>query len=374
MNTQAERDELRSVVRSFLESAQDLAAVRAASRSGYDPTTWRRLTEELGLGAVGLPESHGGTGASLGDLVVVTEELGRLLDPGPYLPSLVLAGRLLTAAGGQEGLVAELAEGGRVATLVAAADGAVALSALERDGALLVSGAAATVVHGASADDLVVVADLDGAPVVLLVPAGGPGVDVRPLPAVDETRPLAEVELTDAPATLVAGAAAAAQAVADMLCSARIALAAELVGVAQGALDLTTAYAKERHQFGRAIGSFQAVKHRLVDVMMEIEASRTIVRRAAEAVDEADPRAAELSHLCKAAASDAAVLAGKAAVQVHGAIGFTWEHDAHLFLKRALGAGQMLGSARDHRRRIAALLLDGDAATHRTAATLEGAR
>ncbi|GAB3072115.1 acyl-CoA dehydrogenase family protein [Nocardioides zeae] len=363
MNTQAERDELRSVVRSFLESAQDLAAVRTALEHGHDAKTWTRLTGELGLGAVGLPESHGGTGASLGDLVAVTEELGRLLDPGPYLPSLVLAARLLTAAGGQEDLVAELAEGRRVATFVAAADDGTPLAAREQDGALVVSGVAPAVVHGATADILVVVADLDGAPTVVLVESGAPGVEVQPLPAVDGTRPLAAVRLTDAPATVVAAGAAARAALAETLCSARIALAAELVGVAQGALDLTTAYAKERQQFGRAIGSFQAIKHRLVDVMMEVEASRTLVRRAAEAVDEADPRAEELSRLCKAAASEAALLAGKASVQVHGAIGFTWEHDAHLFLKRAMGASRLLGSARDHRQHIAALLLDGHAAT-----------
>ena len=377
MNTHEERDELRSTVSTFLHRYQDVAVVRDALDHGWDPGIWGRMTGELGLGAVGLPESHGGTGESLADLVVVTEELGRALDPGPFLPSVVVAARLLAELEGHDSLVTSLAAGARVATLIVATGRQGRPVARRHDATYRVSGRVDDVLHATTADTLLVLAELDVGEALFLCTPDAPGLTVHPLPVVDQTRPMADLEFEDVELELVAGVEETSRAVAVASRSARVAVAAELVGVAQGALDLTTAYAKQREQFGRAIGSFQAVKHRLVDVMVEIEASRTIVARAAAAVDEGSPDADELSHICKAVASDAALAAGKAAVQLHGAIGFTWEHDAHLYLKRAMSGAHLLGSARDHRQRLAAMILgDHEVATDAwtAAATTEGTR
>lgn len=360
MNAERERDELRSMVATFLDRAQDLTAVRQALETGHDRGTWQRMVTELGLPAIGLPEAVGGTGASLSDLVVVTEELGRHLDPGPFFSHAVLGLRMLVAAGADAATVAGLVEG--EATIAVAlpdaegdAPGATGTVSGQR---VTVTGHLRDVIHGADADELLAVARTSAGTSVVRLPLGAPGVTVTPLSAVDQTRPLADVELVGVEADLVGQPGAAAGTVGQVLRDARIALAAEQVGVAAGALDLTVAYAQERHQFGRAIGSFQSIKHLLVDVMMEIEAARTAVRHAAGAVDRGEADLEELSLLCQAVASDAAFAAGKAAVQVHGAIGFTWEHDAHLFLKRAMGDHQLLGTPRQHRQWLAELLLD----------------
>ena len=359
-----ERAELRDVVASFLGRTQDMTAVRHALEQGYDRSVWARMAGELGLTAVGLPEEVGGTGESVSDLIVVTEELGRQLDPGPFVPSVVLGARVLLAAGADSEWTERVIDGS--STISVALPGHHGPHGRKHDpvsvrvdgDCVLVDGTVRDVLHGDSVDDLVVVADTDGGPTLLRIATDAPGVTVTAIASVDLTRPLADVVFDGAPAELLGRPGAAEHVMMPVVRSARIAVAAELVGVAQGALDLTVAHALHRQQFGRAIGSFQAIKHALVDVMMDVEACRTAVRRAAEAVDAYDPEAEQLSLLCQAVSSDAAMQAGKAAIQVHGAIGFTWEHDAHLYLKRAMSGAQLFGSARENRRRLAGLLLD----------------
>ena len=367
MRNDRERDDLRDVLASFLDRTQGLDVVRASLDEGYDRTVWSRLSGELGLTGVGLPASVGGSGEGVSDLVAITEQLGRRLDPGPFLPSIVLAAQALASAGGADDLLEQLAAGTATATM-ALQDGQTDLTVVGRhdtDG-VVVDGSVRHVLHAGSADHLLLVAELPDGPTLVVLPTSGTGVLVTMVDAVDPTRPMGDVRLTAAPATVLGSPGGAADVLEPVMRLARVALASELVGVAEGALDLTVAYAREREQFGRAIGSFQSIKHLLVDVMMEIEASRAAVRAAAAAIDDDAVEALELSHVCKAVASDAAVAAGKAAVQVHGAIGFTWEHDAHLYLKRALGGARLLGSARDHRQHVATLVLDN--ATTATAA------
>lgn len=359
-----ERDELRNVTADFLAKAQDLGAVRRSLDEGYDRDVWRRMAQELGLTAVGLPESVGGTGESLADLAVITEELGRHLDPGPFLPSIVLGARVLAALDVDEAWIGDILAGKRTVSVVApeiASLGASNQLAARREGeVIVVEGIAENVVHGDTVDDYLLVVTMPEGLTFARLDVKAPGLHIETVASVDGTRPLADLTFTAVPVEILGEPGTAASVLGSVLVEARIAMAAELVGAAQGALDLTVAYAKERHQFGRAIGSFQSIKHLLVDVMMDIEASRTAVRHAARAVDANDPESCSLSYLCQAVASDAAMKAGKAAVQVHGAIGFTWEHDAHLFLKRAMSGAQLLGSARENRAALAALLLDND--------------
>lgn len=362
VDVEREREELREITRGFLSTAQDLAAVRQSLDEGYDRKVWQRMAGELGLTAVGLPESLGGTGESLADLVTITEELGRHLDPGPFIPSVVLGARILAATEADNEWLESVINGEKTVSVdipsLTSSPSSESIEASVHGDKVSLAGVTRNVLHGDSVDDVLLVVKLSEGRTLVRVNTASEGVSVERLPEVDNTRPLSDILFNGAAGEVLGASGAADSLLETVLISARIALAAELVGVAQGALDLTVSYAKERRQFGRPIGSFQSLKHLLVDVMMDIEASRTAVRHAASAVDAHDPEALSLSHLCQAVASDAAIAAGKAAVQVHGAIGFTWEHDAHLFLKRAMSGARLFGTARDNRSKLAELLLD----------------
>jgi len=357
--------EFKAAVAKFLQTHVPLRAVRVMTESarGYDPELWARMANELGLLGVGSPESVGGTGDSLLDLVVVMEELGHALDPSPFLPSIVLVSRALVEAGGHDDWLRELISGTLVASLaVLEADGdwfsTTQATASRRDGdGWRVSGNKRFVLHGATVDDLLVLASGATGPSLLRVRAAALGVSVAPLNSLDPTRPMADVTFVDAHAALVGEPGQGRELLDRVLRRAFVAMASEQLGAAAHALELATDYARIRVQFGRAIGSFQAIKHMLVDVMMDLESARSAVLYAAWAIDSADPEADQLGHLCQAVASEALVAAAKACIQVHGAIGFTWEHDAHLFLKRATGSVQLLGTPAQHRERIAAGLL-----------------
>ena len=211
--------------------------------------------------------------------------------------------------------------------------------------------------HGHLVDSFLVSADSAEGPVLLRVDRDAAGVTCRPLKTLDLTRPLSDVSFADSPAVLVGAPGQGRDILGHVLARAGVALAAEQVGGAERALEMATAYARERVQFGRPIGSFQSIKHLLADVLLELESARSAVQYAAWAFDTRQPDAAELSHVCQAVASEAFVKAAKASIQVHGAIGFTWEHDAHLFFKRASGSHQLLGTPVEHREALAVGLL-----------------
>jgi alkylation response protein AidB-like acyl-CoA dehydrogenase len=208
------------------------------------------------------------------------------------------------------------------------------------------------------ADDLLVLAGTDAGPSLFRVPRNAEGVSTTALEVLDETRPLADVVLRDAPAELIGEQGSGTEPLAAALRRLRVLVAAEQVGSAGRILELTTDYARTRSQFGRPIGSFQAIKHLLADAMLEIEAAKTAVLHAGWAFDHDQPDLEVISRLCLAVAGDAFLGIGKAAIQAHGAIGFTWEHDAHLFLKRATSTRQLFGSSDEHREAIAAAILD----------------
>ncbi|MBN6055345.1 acyl-CoA/acyl-ACP dehydrogenase [Nonomuraea sp. RK-328] len=378
-----EQRELREAVRSFLTAASP----PAKARDGYDPAVHARLTGELGLSGLTVPEEYGGAGAGMAELAVALEETGAALLPGPFLAT-AFAALALTRAPDKE-LLTGVAEGRIAATLAlpVVADGLTARA--DGGGGVTVRGTLPQVLSAAEADVLLTavpgvpagertggseprdgsggpgagdggaVADRPGAssgdgPVLVAVDLGGPGVTRVPLETLDLTRGQARVELDGAPARVLGplGAEGAA-AVADLVA---VALAAEQLGVLRAALDAIVAYAKIRVAFGRFIGSYQGVKHKLADMHCKLEQAESIVRYAAWAADE-DP--AELPH----AAALAQAYVGRACFEVardhlllHGGVGFTWEHDAHLFYKRAKADEVLLGPPRVHRARLAALM------------------
>ena len=356
----------------------DLIA-RVEKPGTYDLDLWRTAAAEIGLAGLLIPEALGGAGATHRELAAAAEEFGAAVAPVPYLASAVVATTILlsaarasaaradeqTAPSPAAALLRRLAGGEVTAAL------AVEFSAFpgETPRGVRVSGAkpgdteaGVTRLRGtvrSVADALpagVLLVPAEGVPDALyVVETSAPGVHVAAVVSLDMTRQLADVTFEDAPARQVAvGPAAEAALTAGLTAGAAI-LAAEQLGLAQRCLDMTVAYVKERRQFARPIGSFQAVKHRLADLWTAIAQARAASRYAAACLAEDDPDAPVAVALAKSACSDVAVLAAEECVQLHGGIGFTWEHPAHLYLKRAKAASLAFGTPGAHRADLAAL-------------------
>jgi alkylation response protein AidB-like acyl-CoA dehydrogenase len=366
-----EQRELRAAVRRFATEQSDEQVVRRLMESdlGFDPKVWARLGAELGVLGLSVPEADGGVGGTLVDQAVAVEELGAALSCGPLFGTVLLAIPALVAAPAGEvrdALLPPLVEGTRTAAVAVgdragAFDPAVVTVTATAGGAL--TGTVPRVVDGAAADDLLVAATGPGG--VGLYAVEGTAAERIPLTTLDLTRRQADVRLTDAPARLVAGPAEAVRVITHALRVGSALLAAEQVGGAQHLLDLSVEYAKGRLQFGRPIGSFQAVKHRLADMMVDTEHARSTAYHAAWALGDGSDDPALAASIAQATCSAAYADVAADTIQVHGGIGFTWEYQAQLYFKRAVTDAALLGSAEDHRARIARLVLDtasGDAA------------
>jgi alkylation response protein AidB-like acyl-CoA dehydrogenase len=364
-----EHRELRAAVRRFCAEHSDESTVRRLMESTppVDRRVWARLGSELGVLGLGVPEELDGTGGGLVEAAVVVEELGAALFCGPVFGTLALSIPALVAASDgpvRTGTLGALVAGSRTAAF-AVPDRAGAFAAddvtVEAAGSgeeWTLTGTVERVVDGGTADDLLVAATGPDGTALFVVDAGGPGVARTALSTMDLTRPHASVRLTDAPARLLAGPEEAGRVVTHALTVGAVLLAAEQVGVAQHMLDLSVAYAGQRLQFGRPIGSFQAVKHRLADMLVEVEHARSTAYHAAWALQDGTDDPALAASIAQATCSAAATRIVADAVQVHGGIGFTWEHQAHLYFKRAFTDAALLGSADEHRDRVAALVLD----------------
>lgn len=354
-------DDLRAMVRRFLRDRSPVTAVRTlmTGERGYDPALWSELVE-LGLVGVAVPERYSGGGRGLAEACVVAEEAGQVLLCAPYLATAGLAIPALLACGTEtdrRDLLPGLATGGRIGTLAfVEEDGAWDLSTVRTsarpDGAgWLLDGAKSFVLDGHVADLLLVVAVAPGGePSLFAVDGAADGLNRRALSTLDPTRKLARLEFTATPARLVGELGRAQAGLSASLDVARILLAAEQTGGAQRCLDMSVEHARTRVQFGRLIGSFQAVKHRCADMLVAIEAARSALWWAARADDAERPAAAAVAKLH---AADAFFLAAAGTVQLHGGIGFTWEHDAHLYYKRAKSGQLMLGDAGHHQQLLA---------------------
>jgi alkylation response protein AidB-like acyl-CoA dehydrogenase len=338
--------------RAFAASVRELATERlaGAARAAYDAPegglpdkVWSTIAAQGWL-AVTVPEESGGLGLGLVEAQLVARGVGAATLPGPWRASVIAleAIRLGAGSGTQRELLADLASGERVGTH--ALDQRVTVSEVGATGRLVR-------VESADAADVLVVAAADGS--LRLVELAGSGVRTSPQQQYDRAARLCAVELTEAPVTALPNATAA-----EVLPRACVLTAAELVGVAREALTRTVAYDSQRVQFGKPVGSFQALKHALADLHVGVTMAEQAVLYAAHALDVALPDAEVAVAVAKAKASSVALDATAAMIQFHGGIGFTWEHEAHLFFKRARRLAPAFGDAAYHRERIAALFLD----------------
>jgi alkylation response protein AidB-like acyl-CoA dehydrogenase len=368
-----EQELLRGQARDFLDRQCPTSVVRRlmALERGYDDAMYRHMAE-LGWTGIPFPEEYGGLGLGLVDLTVVLEEMGRHVTPAPLQSSVGLAGMTLLHAGSEaqrSSLLPAICEGSSVATVaLVEASGrwdasGVQLPARRRGDAWVLDGEKRVVPDAHVADWMIVAARTapgDGEGVTLfLVPRDAPGVSVSLVRSMDQTRRLCTVELSgvEVAADRVVGQEGQGWPVLrKALDRALVAISAELCGTAQRAMELSVEYAKVRQQFGRPIGSYQAVSHRCADMLVQVESAKSLTYYAAWAVDNDVPEAPLAAAMAKAYASDAARLVTGAAIQVHGGIGFTWEHDMHLYFKRAKWGETTLGDAVHHRERVAQAL------------------
>jgi alkylation response protein AidB-like acyl-CoA dehydrogenase len=363
-----EQQELRESVRRFLADRVPLHRVRELMESadGTDDKVWNYAAGQLGLQGIAIPEEYGGAGFTFVEQAIVLEELGAALYPGPYLASAVLAATALLASsddGAKCDLLPGIAAGEAVATLAFTEDDgswepdAIKLAASKSDsspsGRWVLDGHKSFVLDGHTASLILAVARTDAGLSLFAIQADADGLTRKQLPTLDQTRRLARLEFSSVPARLIGAPGDAVAILSRTLDVAAIAQAAEQLGGAQRALDMAVSYAKIRHQFGRPIGSFQAIKHRCADLLLEVESLRSAVGYAAAAVAEDSAEVPVVAALVQALASDTYFHVAAENIQIHGGIGFTWEHDAHLYFKRAKASELFLGDASYHRERLA---------------------
>ena len=364
-----EQEEFRSVLRRFLEEKAAPPELRRmlALPSGYDATLWKQMATELGLQGIHLPESAGGQGFGFLELGIVLEEMGRALLPSPFFASSVLAAEAIRCVAGeaeQPALLRGIASGEEIATLAwvepgAGWDpGALALEARAEGASYRLDGAKHVVLSADAATRIVVAARLPGTRgeaglTLASVEANAPGVRVFADEPIDLARRVGRVELDGARAVPIGPGGSAGPGLRKALLRARIALSAEMIGGAARALEMAVAYAKQRVQFARAIGSFQALKHAAADVLLELELARSASYWAWWVADQDGPELAEAAPLAKSACAEAYTLAAATNLQMHGGIGFTFEADPQLHYRRARADAALLGEPNEQRAALA---------------------
>ena len=360
----SEHEDFRTSVRRFAEANAGAARELIDDPRGYDSAVWSQMSQQLGLQGLALPEEHGGSGVGFGELAIVFEELGRTLLPGPYLATVALGATAVRAAGSPEQqaeLLPRIATGEQIATLAYAealsgSDGLTVDARADGVGHRL-TGSCRHVLDGQHAQLIVVPARLDGRLALFVVEGDAEGLTRTALEGMDLTRRQARLDLDGVAGRQLIGASDAQAALRTALHQAAVCLSAEMLGGAQVCLDMAVAYSGDRYQFGRPIGSFQAVKHRCADMLVDVECARSAVLYAAWAADEAPDELPTVAAVTKSFTSDAYVDCANRNIYVHGGIGFTWEHDAHLYLRRATASKAMLGDPRRHRASLADQLI-----------------
>jgi alkylation response protein AidB-like acyl-CoA dehydrogenase len=367
-----EQDELRAGVRAMLDRECSMGFVRSVVEDGATAEgLWKHMVE-LGWPALTIPEAHGGLGLGAVELAVVVEELGRAVAPGPFVPTVsefVPVIRELGDAAQQDRFLGAVAEGSLTGTLAVAEPGAgydpaTVTAAATRDGdRWRLTGTKQGVLGATEVDEVVVVARADGTrrdEGVGAFVVRREDLTITAVDALDMTRSLGTITLDGAVVAadrlLGEPGPAAAAALRRAIEEAVVALALEIVGTSQSIFDVTLEYAKHREQFGVPIGSFQAIKHKFADMLVALERARATGYFAALTIAEDDERRALAASTAKVAAGDCQRLLAKEGIQIHGGIGYTWEHDMHLYVRRVKTDGQLFGTAADHRARIADLL------------------
>ena len=368
----AEQDELRDGVRRVLARECPIGLVREVVEKGTTPDAlWSQMVE-LGWPALTIAEHAGGLGMGAVELAVVVEELGRVLAPGPFVPTVTQFAPVVAEAGSpeqQERFLGGIAAGDLTGTLALVEEsgsvdvGHVATTATPDGDGFVLDGTKETVVEAPAADEIAVVARTPGTSGddgvgAFVVPRADARLD--PVDALDPSRPLARVALDGVRVcrdrVLGDPGPATAAVVGRAVEAAATALAVETVGATQTIFDITLAYAKQREQFGAPIGSFQAIKHKFADMLVALERARATSYFAALTIAEDDERRALAASMAKAAAGDCAALLAREGIQIHGGIGYTWEHDMHLYVRRVTSSSLLFGNASQHRARVADLI------------------
>jgi alkylation response protein AidB-like acyl-CoA dehydrogenase len=363
-----EQREFRSVVRRFLEDKSPTAEVRRLMETdiGHDPEVWRSLTQDLGLTAIHVPEVYGGQGFGISELAITVEEMGRALLCAPYFASTVLATTAILRAGTdaqKRALLPDIAAGQTIAALAFTEEngrwdpGGVAATATRVEEKHRLDGVKSFVLDGHTADVIVVLArrpgskDADGLS-FFTVRGDAAGLQRRHLETMDQTRKLARLTFSGVEAELLGEEGAAVGPLQATLDVAAICLANEMVGGAERLRESAVTFANMRVQFGRPIASFQSLKHKAADMLLDVELAKSAAYYAAAAADEGDDELPALASLAKAAASEAYMQTAIHTVQIHGGIGFTWDNDTHLWFKRAKSSEVFLGGPAYHRERL----------------------
>src|SRR6476660_5647934 len=364
MTFSSEQNELRSSVRRFLEQKSSSAEVRRLMETteGYDPSVWSQMAEQLGLQGLAIPEEYGGSGYSFIELIVVLEEMGRALLCAPYFSSVVLAGQTLLNSGddaAKKDLLPGIASGETIATLAFTEEngrwdeeGITATATKSGDG-WAITGTKMFVLDGHTANTLLVAARTDAGVSLFSVSEDASGLTRTPLSTMDQTRKQARVVFDNTPATLIGTDGEGWSVLERVLDLAAVALAAEQVGGAQKVLEMAVQYAKDRVQFGRPIGSFQAIKHKCADMLLEVESAKSAAYYAGWCASEMNDELPSVASLAKAYCSEAYFNGAAENIQIHGGIGFTWEHPAHLYFKRAKSSELLFGDPTYHRELLA---------------------
>jgi len=359
-----EQEELRKSVRKFLEDKSPEIEVRRLmeTEDGYDPAVWRQMTEQMGLAGLAIPEKYGGSGFSYVELIVVFEEMGRALLCSPYFSSVALSANLLLASGDESAMadyLPALASGEKIGTVALAEatglwdEAAVKMAATKSKSGWLLSGEKSFVTDGHLADVVLVAARTNAGVSIFAVDKGATGLVATALSTLDQTRKQSKLSFSQTPARLIGVEGEGWPALAKMLDLAVVALAAEQVGGAQQILDVTVQYAKDREQFNQPIGSFHVIKHKCADMLLEVESARSAAYYAGWVAAEDSDELPVVASLAKAYCSEAYFHATAESIQIHGGIGFTWEHPVHLYFKRAKSSELLFGDASHHRELLA---------------------
>jgi len=364
-----EQDELRRAVRRFLQEKSPESEVRRLMETtdGYDPAVWSQMADQLGLQSLIIPEEYGGAGFGYVELIVVLEEMGAALLCAPYFSTVALAANALLASGDEsakKSLLPGIASGETIATLALTEDNGrwdldgVTLQAAKSTGGQgseewVLEGHKMFVLDGHMADLILVVGRTHKGLSLFAVRSDAEGLVRTPLATMDQTRKQARLEFTRTPAWMIGKDGDAEPGLRRTLDLAAVALAAEQVGGAQHCLDSSVEYAKTRIQFGRPIGSFQAIKHKCADMLLEVESAKSAAYYAGWAAAEDSDELPVVASLAKSYCSEAYFHAAAENIQIHGGIGFTWEHDAHLYFKRAKSSELLFGDPAYHRELLA---------------------
>ena len=358
-----EQETLREFVRNFLEEKSAEAAVRELMETdeGFDPDVWQQMSEQMGLQSLIVPEEFGGQGFGYVELIVVLEEMGRALLCAPFFSSVVLAANTLIHSGDETAkadLLPKIASG-TIATLAFTEENGkwdesgITMQASESSNGYTLDGSKMYVLDGNTAEIILVAAKTANGVSLFHVDAGADGLTRTSLATMDQTRKQSKLDFSGTPATLIGEEGKGWDTLSTVLDLAAVGLAAEQGGGAQMCLDMAVEYAKVRVQFGRPIGSFQAIKHKCADMLLEVESAKSAAYYAGWCAAEMNDELPSTASLAKAYCSEAYFHSAAENIQIHGGIGFTWEHPAHLYFKRAKSSELLFGDPTYHRELLA---------------------